>query len=262
MKLSNLIIWVPRILSILLVLALYGFLFQFTPEGFEWPGFIYALIPGTVILLLTLFSWLFAKPGGILFILLGAAYAVYSYNQVSLIMLIIFSGTSIVSGLLYFLQKKHGKKVEPRPAEPEKEMKMEEKAEAEKVEEAVPKEMKAIKEAPEEPVAKEELPPLPPKVETGTEKFVTKEPPGPEAPPVSKTPGSEPSTVKAGLPAWKKREESDSLPDISLTTGSPTVSGSDLGPRSDSKNQTDASEKKTDGPSQDFMKWVEKQKLK
>lgn len=274
MKLSTIITWIPRVLSILLTLALYGFLFQFTPENIEWPSFIYALIPGTVLFLLTLLAWQFPKPGGILFILLGVAYAVYSYNQVALSALIAFSGTTVISGVLYFLQKRPKVSVQPEEVKEElKEgVKEEEKPVTEKVEEKaepvvekiepVEPEIEEKKEEPVEVELKEELPPLPERIETEEERFTTKEPPGAEAPPVKKTPESKLPVTEGKLPAWKQPEKADSLPDISLTTGSPTVSGDDLGPKDESKDQTSGAGKKTDGPSQEFMKWVEKQKLK
>ncbi len=271
MKLSNILTLLPKAFSVILTLALYGFLFQFTPKDFEWPNFVYALIPGTTLLLLTLLSWLFPKPGGILFVLLGIGYAIFGYNRVSLTAIGVLSGAALVTGVLYFFQKRPKKeerlpeeKIEEEPAPAGsaiEEGKLEPEPIEEVVKEGLPLLPPKIEPEPEEEVAKEELPPLPPKIEPKMEDFATKEPPGPETPPVRKTAESETVSKSDKLPSWKEKTNGR-LPDISLTTKGASISGGDLEPEKKSIGKTTLVNQKTNGPSQEFMKWVKRQKLK
>lgn len=157
MKINKVLAWTPKILSVLITILLFAFVFQFTPEGYELNNFFMALIPGLVAMLILMLGWFFPKVGGALYLLSAIGYTILALDKVALAMVITLAGLCVITGVLYVLQKKE---VLEKPAEQKnkKEDLKKPKAKEEKSEVA-----ESPMPAPQEqPV---ELPPLPPKVE-------------------------------------------------------------------------------------------------
>ncbi len=95
--------YLPRIMSVALTsVAFYFVRYAFKEFNVTW--FFITLIPGTLLLLLSLFTWKREKLGGLLFLLLGVGLCVYSlvYNKMPYV---IMSIAVITNGLLYLIHK-------------------------------------------------------------------------------------------------------------------------------------------------------------
>lgn len=103
MKEENILIWIPRFLSVFLTLVVFAFLFDFTPKELQYANFFVAIIPGVVMLAVALVSWLNSKAGGISLILISIIYAVLVWGKVSYWAIAGLSISSLVIGILHLV---------------------------------------------------------------------------------------------------------------------------------------------------------------
>ena len=74
-------VWIPRALSILLVVMLYLFVGEVLAENFQWSNLFWALIPGSLYLAVTYIAWKHARSGGMIFIVLGIGLVLFNIFQ-------------------------------------------------------------------------------------------------------------------------------------------------------------------------------------
>ncbi len=110
-KKINYLYWTPRLLAILFTVFLYMFVLEVFAEGFNINNFLLSLIPGTIILLLTVLAWRKERLGGILFIILALLYLLIGFGRVSYTAITFMSGTSLFIGILFMLDDIHNKKL-------------------------------------------------------------------------------------------------------------------------------------------------------
>ena len=119
MNIKKPLTWLPQSLSILVTLLLFTFLFEFTPEGFKWSHFMFALIPGLVALLFAVLAWFLPKPGGIVYVVAGVTYAALMWGKVTVTAILVLAGVLVVTGVLYLLQTGKKGKLEEKTLAPQ-----------------------------------------------------------------------------------------------------------------------------------------------
>lgn len=103
--LKNTLYWLPKVLSILLILFISIFALDVFGESQWFLALIMHLIPSFILITLTIIAWKNEKIGGILFILVGIAMSFFFHFET----LFITIPTSIIGILFlvnYFLYKK------------------------------------------------------------------------------------------------------------------------------------------------------------
>jgi len=100
---KKIIFYLPRILSILIVLFFAAFILEgFSPE-FGWQSGVAHLLLALVVLAITIIAWKKPKLGGGIYILFGVGLLLVSrFNPSSLLIAIV----PIITGVLFLLQKK------------------------------------------------------------------------------------------------------------------------------------------------------------
>lgn len=101
---KKLLYWFPRIVALLFSLLILSFVLEVFISGFTWGNFVLALIPGIIMLLVTLIAWRYEVPGGTIFVLLGILYLLISMGKnISTEAVLIMSGIPIFTGALFVL---------------------------------------------------------------------------------------------------------------------------------------------------------------
>lgn len=78
---KSVLYWLPRILSLLLVIFL-GLFALDTLSGPQWLlGLLIHLIPSSILLVVTIFAWKHAKIGGYLFFIFGLCLLVFTHLE-------------------------------------------------------------------------------------------------------------------------------------------------------------------------------------
>lgn len=110
-KVSKLLYWTPRLLSILFILFLAIFsLDVFTPEATVKDiviGLFIHNIPSLILIIVLVISWKYEIVGGITFVLMGLAYMIMVANNQSLLLALTWSfaiaGPAFVIGILFMI---------------------------------------------------------------------------------------------------------------------------------------------------------------
>ncbi len=102
---KNILYWLPRILSLLLIVFISIFALDVFSESQWFLALIMHLIPSFILIALTVFAWKNEKIGGILFILVGIAMSFFFHFE-ALFITIPISIVGILFLVNYFLYKK------------------------------------------------------------------------------------------------------------------------------------------------------------
>lgn len=102
---EKLFYWIPRVLSALLTLFFLAFVFEAFASDFNWQDGLSHLIPGLLMLAITIFACKRPKDGGILFMLIGLSLLIVIHENEPSFWII--SLTSMVIGVLFYLSKKN-----------------------------------------------------------------------------------------------------------------------------------------------------------
>jgi hypothetical protein len=109
----RLLFWTPRVLCILFAVFISLFALDVFGEGHGfWEmflGFLIHLIPTGILLAVLAISWRWEWVGGILFIALGMAYLVMSWNKVHWLAYVAISGPLFLIGVLFLIGWRYGK---------------------------------------------------------------------------------------------------------------------------------------------------------
>jgi hypothetical protein len=108
-----LLFWLPRALCILYAVFISLFALDVFGEGYGfWEmilGFLIHLIPTGIVLVILAISWRWEWVGGILFIALGMAYLVTSWNKFHWSAYVVISGPLFLIGILFLVSWRHSK---------------------------------------------------------------------------------------------------------------------------------------------------------
>jgi hypothetical protein len=101
--------WTPRILCLVFAVFISLFALDVFGEGYGfWNtilAFLIHLIPTGIILVVLAISWRWEWVGGILFIALGAAYIVSTWNKVHWSAHLVLSGSLFLIGVLFLINR-------------------------------------------------------------------------------------------------------------------------------------------------------------
>jgi len=110
---KRLLFWTPRVLCILFAVFISLFALDVFGEGYTfWEmllGFLIHLIPTGIVLVVLVISWRWEWVGGILFIALGVAYLVMSWNKFHWSAYVAISGPLFLIGVLFLISWRHSK---------------------------------------------------------------------------------------------------------------------------------------------------------
>jgi hypothetical protein len=110
---KRLLFWTPRVLCVLFAVFISLFALDVFGEGYTfWEmilGFLIHLIPTGIVLVVLAISWRWEWVGGILFIALGTAYLVTSWNKFHWSAYVVISGPLFLIGVLFLISWRHSK---------------------------------------------------------------------------------------------------------------------------------------------------------
>ncbi len=72
---------IPKLLAVILVLALYLFVGEFFSPDLQWSHFMLAIVPGSLYLAISCIAWRNARIGGALFVVLGLGLVLLNLMQ-------------------------------------------------------------------------------------------------------------------------------------------------------------------------------------
>lgn len=108
-KLGQFIYWTPRILAIIFVIFLSMFALDVFQEGHTFwvaiGAFIIHLIPTFIVILAIGAAWKNETIGGMLFFLLGFAYLIMAWGEMSFLTYLVMIGPVFLTGFLFMLSK-------------------------------------------------------------------------------------------------------------------------------------------------------------
>ena len=104
---KRLLFWAPRILCILFAAFVSLFALDVFDQGYGFWATIQALlmhlIPTGIIVVVLVISWRWEWVGGVLFIVLGALYLVWSWGRFTNLTILTMSGTLWLVGVLFLI---------------------------------------------------------------------------------------------------------------------------------------------------------------
>lgn len=106
---KRLLYWSPRVLTILFAIFISLFALDVFSEGYNFWETILALlihlVPTYLVVIALLIAWKWEHIGGIIFILLGVFYIVWTWGKGTFIVYLFMSGPPILIGILFLLNR-------------------------------------------------------------------------------------------------------------------------------------------------------------
>lgn len=93
--------WSPRVLAIVFILFISLFALDVFADGFSWLGLLIHLLPNLILVAALVLAWRHEYLGGIIFIVLGAAYGLLVWHSFLWLTVLVISGPAVVIGVLF-----------------------------------------------------------------------------------------------------------------------------------------------------------------